>query len=455
MYNHLDLAYIKTQYCLVFETDFFSAMRFFGRKVKSMIQSIAIRIVTFISLFLLLTVNAKAQESLYYTYYPIDIHQTEWKWRTHLFYQMHNNSDQITNEFAQAVYNSEYLSYEFKTKLLSKLNGSSYVNRHSLGEIGSWIRQDKLSYYLGLDFQQILDGRIDEDITKLLLMGNAPYAGEQLDFKETDYLNVYFNRIKLGLSKTLEHASSQHTFTGILAFTVGQNYHYTELKSGFLYTQEDGEYVELNIAAQTQMSDTVWGDLLTFAGYGAGIDFDYSFLKKQNYFLSIGVKNLGFINWSKAPFQSVADTNIQFSGIDDDSENKIPDDFSESTLRNLIFKNVDRSSFSKMLPYNLHLSAGKFFLQSSLYLGINAYYYPQLHLNYRAEFFLSWNISEALVISPLLAYNSFQKFNLGLSAETTLWKKLSLRVGSSYLNTAFEKASPLGQGFFLSLVFSD
>lgn len=400
-----------------------------------------------------LSINSIAQESLYYNYYPTDINKTEWKLGGHLFYQNHNNSDQLTNEFAEALNNSEYLSHDFKMKQLAELNGSSYLNRLSKGAVGFWLRKEKLSWYIGMDFQQVLDGRIDEDLTKLMLMGNAPYAGQTLDFEMTDYMNVYFNRLKLGLSKTIDKKDAQHTITGLLAFTVGQNYNYTELSSGSAFTQEDGEYMDLAIAGETQMSDTVWADIFTFAGFGASLDIDYSFLKKDNFYISLGVKNLGFVNWNKAPFQAAADTSILFSGIDEQGENDIPNDFSESSLRKLIFKDVDGSSFSGILPFNFHLSAGKFFAQTKFYVGVNTFFYPSLHYNYRAELFVTWNIKDAVRLSPLLAYNSFNTFNFGLAAETTLWKKWSIRAGSSYLNTAFDKESPLGQGFFLSLVF--
>lgn len=396
-----------------------------------------------------------AQESLYYNYYPTDINQTEWKLGGHLYYQNHNNSDQLTNEFAQAVNNSEYLSHEFKMKQLAELNGSSYVNRLSKGAMGFWLRKEKLSWYIGMDFQQVLDGRIDEDLTKLMLMGNAPYAGQTLNFEKTDYMNVYFNRLKLGLSKTFDQKDAQHTITGLVAFTVGQNYNYTELTSGSAFTQEDGEYLDLTILGETQMSDTVWADLFTFAGYGASVDLDYSFLKKDNFYFNIGLKNLGFVSWSKAPFQSTADTSIHFTGIDENGENDIPNNFSESSLRNLVFKKVDGSAFSKILPYHFHLSAGKYFAQSQFYVGLNTFFYPSLHYNYRAEIFLTWNIKNVVRVSPILAYSSFNKLNYGLAAETTVWKKLSIRAGSSYLNTAFDKESPMGQGFFLSLVFRD
>ncbi len=412
-------------------------------------------LLTIITLFLLISETSLGQASLYYNYYPTDINKTEWKLCGHLYYQTHNNSDQLTNEFAQAVNNSEYLSHEFKMKQLAKLDGSSYVNRLSKGAMGFWLRKEKLSWYIGMDFQQVLDGRIDEDLTKLMLMGNAPYAGQTLDFEKTDYMNVYFNRLKLGLSKTIDKKSAQHTISGLVAFTIGQNYNDTELSSGFAFTEVNGEYLDLSIQAQTQMSDTVWADIFTFAGYGASLDLDYSFLKKENFFIHLGFKNMGFVNWSKAPFQSTADTSIHFSGIDEDGENNIPNDFSESSLRNLIFKEVDGSSFTKLLPYNFHLSAGKYFAQSKFYVGVNTVFYPSLHYNYRAELFLTWNIKDLVRVSPLLAYSSFNTFNYGLAAETTLWEKLSIRAGSSYLNTAFDKESPLGQGFFLSLVFRD
>lgn len=400
----------------------------------------------------------QAQDVFHYQYYPLDFSQTEWKTQTHLYYQTHNNSNSTTNQFAQSVYGSQYLDASFIDNQVADFQGHILAGRSTQTAAGVWFKpsQDNPSFamFAGIDNQQILDAKVNENLAKLMLLGNKPFEGEKLDLGQTTYQNIYFNRLKLGISKTWKKQGVQHQLNAILAFNAGQNYQFTEVNRGYFHTYSNGEYLDLALESQSKLSDTVWSNLLTLSGIGGSADIYYSMSANNSFFLSAGVKNLGVILWNRHPWQGRADTTIHFGGIDENDYNQLPESFSESSLRDLIFTQPQYESFSTQLPRHIHLSAGKFFFQTQFYLGLTARYYPTLLSKFYGELFLTWNIAKRVRVSPILMYSSFRKINAGLAIETVLWKKLSLEIASGYLNSAFQPQAPLGQGLELRLVFS-
>jgi hypothetical protein len=410
-------------------------------------------------IFVCFSFVAFGQQYLYYTYFPTDLNNQDWKITSHEFYNTHNNSNYLTNEFAKAIDKSSYLSEEFKKKQIDLLKGSTKAGRTSALGYGIWLKKkdqpNKPFYYMGFDLQQVLDAAIDPNLIKILLNGNSPYAGEELSISNSNYLNVYFNRLKFGMGKTFIKGDYKHTLSGIIGFTVGQNYNHTEVTQGSFYTETNGDYLNIDIQAQMQMSDSAWGTIFSVNGLGASLDLHYSIYKDNDFLLSINVNNLGFINWHKKPYQASTNTSYRFEGFNNDTigGDQIPDDFTYDNLRNLVFKNPDGSAFSEMLPFDINLSAGKFLKDARFYIGFSANYYPNLSNAFRTEVFATWNIKNSFRLTPIISYSSFNKINAGLAIDFQLWKALSIRGGSTYLNTLFNPEAPLGQGAFISIVF--
>lgn len=409
-------------------------------------------------LILFTTLSINAQQATYNPYFPIDNSSKDWNFAAHTFYDNHNNSNSLTNEFSFALNNSKYIDEELKDRQMSKLDGSILIGRIFRGGFGVWLNSKKTKntcFYIGMDFQEVLDGQVDPNFVGVLMYGNKRYAGENLHISNTEYTNTYFNRLKFGMGKTFGDNQIKHTISGLLGFTIGQNHDYLNVQSADIYTQIDGDYLDMAIQAETQLADTVWGDLFTVNGLGASADLRYSMYKEKDFFLAININNLGFVNWNGSPFTASSDTNFRFEGIENDSasNNQIPNNFSQDNLRDLIFKNPSSSSFTQILPFDINITAGKYFSNGKFYVGINSTFYPTLIAAYRAELFATWNIKDKFQLSPIIGYSSYQKVNIGLSVGVQLWESLYLRAGSSYLNSMFNTDAPAGQGGFISVVF--
>lgn len=399
----------------------------------------------------------KGQQQYEYIYYPQSSQVDDWRIKAQLYYDNHNNSNAFINEFATAINQSKYISSDLKDRQSSVLEPSIISGRTLKSGFDLWLnsknKEKKLSYYFGLDFQQVLDSRIDEDMVNLLFYGNKPYAGENLNISNTDYMSIYFNRIKAGVSKSFGKGEVKHQLSGIVGFNFGQNYDAVQLKNSNFYTQEEGDYLDISIQAETQLADTVWGDVFTINGMGTSLDLHYSVHKEKDFYIGINIGNLGFVSWNKHPFVASADTAFRFSGLENDStENpNIPNDFSYDNLRNIIFTNPNHQAFTELLPLDININAGKYLVDGKLYVGVNTVFYPTLIANYRAEIFATWNYLEVFQVTPIIGYNSYQQVNIGLAVGFELWDTMLVRAGSSYLNSMFNPNAKVGQGGFVSL----
>ena len=412
-----------------------------------------------IAILVLTAFTLKAQQPNYNPYFPTDISSKDWNIAAHAFYDNHNNSNSLSNEFSFALNNSEYIDDDLKDKQMDLLHESVYVGRIFKGEMGVWLnnkkKQNNSFYYIGMDLQQVIDGQVDPNFVGLMLYGNKRYAGETLNISNTEYSSIYFNRIKLGMGKIFGDGNIKHTLSGLVGFTVGQNYDYLNVQNASIYTHADGDYIDFAIQAETQLADTVWGSIFTVNGMGASLDLHYSLHKEKDFYFALNIGNLGFVHWNGSPFSGTIDTAFRFDGTESDTTNnsQISDDLSQDNLRNMLFKDIDGSSFNKVLPFNINLTAGKFFSDGKFYVGLNTTFYPTLISNYRAELFATWNIKDKFQVTPIIAYSSYNKLNVGLAVGAQLWEKIYLRAGTSYLNSMFISESVAGQGGFVSIVF--
>lgn len=401
----------------------------------------------------------KAQEQYYHVYYPQQMDADHWKLKAQIYYVNHNNSSGFINEFASAINQSKYIDQDLKDRQSEVLESSIMSGRILKSGFDFYMnsRDQKkgLYYYFGLDHQQVLDSRVDENMVKLLFYGNKAYAGENLSIQNTDYSSIYFNRIKLGIGKHFGKGEVKHEVSAKLGMNFGQNYDAVQIQNSNFYTHPQGDYLDIKLQAETQLADTVWGDLFTINGMGASLDLHYSVHQDKDFFIAVHIGNIGFVNWNKSPFVASADTSFRFSGLENDSlsQEQIPNDYSYNNLRNLLFTQPSHEAFAKLLPIDIQLTGGQFFADGKIYVGVNTRFYPTLLANYGAEVFATYNYLNLFQVTPIIGYNSYHQFNIGLAVGFELWDSLSLRAGTSYLNSMFNPNAKLGQGGFISVFY--
>lgn len=411
----------------------------------------------FVILILLLggIVESRAQQVDLYPYFPSSFEKDNWKGRVDVFASERSGSDSFTNAFFDEITKSGYLSPEMKNEQIQKFNGDILTaTQRSVGG-GAYFKSKKVFYYVGVEHQYVLDTRINENVAKLLLLGNEPFAGETLQIGSSDYTSIYFNRLMGGVGYELDKGEMKHTFFGKIGFASGQNYEEIKLHESSFYTHPDGDYLDVAVAAETRIGDTVWAAVFDINGLGASLDISYTLSKEKDYYLNFTAKNMGFISWNKNTYVSSVDTAFRFEGVGTDTttSGEIPDDYSYSSLRDLIFTNAESSSFTSSLPIILSLSGGKYFSGDQFYTGINFNYYPTMAASYYLEVFGTWNYKNKFQLTPIFSYSSFNRFNVGLSVSVNIASRVYLQAGTAFLDSYISRDSYLASGGFLRAVF--
>lgn len=412
------------------------------------------------AILLLIFIGGKilfAQQGELYPYFPAQTVKDNWKVRAEIFGSDEANSNTFTNKFFKEVNNSGYIDPQLKADQLDKMNGDILTGTMQRIGAGVYINSRKLFYYAGIDHQQVLDSRIGSNLVRLLLQGNKPFAGTTLEIPPSVSTSIYFNRLVGGVGYAMQKEEITHTFFGKMALTSGQNYDYINVDHASLYTHPDGDYLDMTVKANTQLSDTVWAGVFDINGMGLSFDLSYSLNKKNDYFLGMSVSNLGFVNWNGNTFSASIDTSFVFEGITMDttsaSDGEVPDDYSYKNLRRILFKDPDGSPFTTGLPVIINLAGGKYFDDGRFYAGINAFYYPTLEANYKIEVFGTWNHRSVFQLTPIFTYSAYQQLHFGLAAGVKIGKNFIVQAGSNYLDSFFNGDAPAGTGGFVRMVF--
>ncbi|MCD4731393.1 MAG: hypothetical protein K8R74_12380 [Bacteroidales bacterium] len=417
--------------------------------------------VLYIAIFLLMVKVSVGQLRNNNPYYPAEITpKTDWKYQFSVFAQQDANSNTFTNEFFNEINRSGSIDKSLINKQVENMSGKILSGQITSYGLNALINSKKMSgkryFIIGFEHQHFLDSYIDEDLVKLLLLGNKPFAGETIQIPDSRYYNNYFNQLKGGMGFRMEKGETVQHFAFTIGINAGQNYDFIEVKNSSIYTHPDGDYLDITVNANTKISDTVWAEVYQVNGLGLSTNVEYSLSKTNNFHFDVNLKNLGFITWNGNTFMGNVDTTFVFEGLSNDTtsvQGDLPTDYSYNSLRNTIFKNPESGSFTDVLPMSVRMSGGKYFSDGKFYTGLSATYYPTLKATYFLELFGTWNHKDILYLTPIFRYSQYGNVNVGLGVGLKIMDKIHIYAGSTYLNSFFDKNAKLGGGGFIRLTF--
>ncbi len=417
--------------------------------------------VLYIAIFLLMVKVSIGQLRNNNPYYPSEITPaTDWKYQFSAFAQQDANSNTFTNEFFNEINRSGSINKSLINKQVENMTGKILSGQITSIGLNALINSKKIPgkryFIVGFEYQHFLDSYIDEDLVKLLLLGNKPFAGQTIQIPGSSYYNNYFNQLKGGMGFRIEKSEFVQHISWTVGINAGQNYDYIEVKNSSVYTHPDGDYLDIAINANTKISDTVWAEVYQVNGLGLSTNVEYAISKANNFHFDINLKNLGFITWNGNTFMGNVDTTFVFEGLNNDttsSQGDLPEDYSYNSLRNTMFNNPESGSFTDVLPMSVRMSGGKYFLNGKFYTGLSATYYPTLKATYFLELFGTWNHKDIFYLTPIIKYSQYGNVNLGLGVGLKIIDKIHIYAGSAYLNSFFDKNAKLASGGFIRLTF--
>ncbi|MEP7169629.1 MAG: DUF5723 family protein, partial [Bacteroidota bacterium] len=218
--------------------------------------------------------------------------------------------------------------------------------------------------------------------------------------------------------------------------------------NGSLFTQADGEYVDMNLHLEQKQSDSTHQSFGSSNGLGAAADIEFNLGVKNKYKIIFSAKDLGVIAWNKKSSSFEVDTNYHFEGVvvnnlfdslylDLKSENDFKDGFKE---------NKQSKSFTTVLPLRLNLSYEQTIKPDELTAELGIEYYFNSDFIPLAKLTTNYFFSSRFHAGIFLQYGGFGGFHGGVHFDKDFGKGFILAIGTAYLDGYIIPSSSAGQG---------
>ena len=205
-------------------------------------------------------------------------------------------------------------------------------------QIRFWLMRDTLfanrpwAWQAQIENHRELSLAVHGDFYNLVFKGNNPdYLGTDAQIGETWFDAAAFQKIGFGMVH-------KPTLSGFVVSLVnGQSFERFYLTDGFVFTSESADSVSVSAQGTRYSSENLGASLGSGYGIGAALDAHFNLpLKEAKGFVSVGVRNLGFVAWNQSSLTRSIDTLYTFTGVNiadaiSDENNALPE-FSDSTL---------------------------------------------------------------------------------------------------------------------------
>ncbi len=299
---------------------------------------------------------------------------------------------------------------------------------------------EKLGYRISIENSFHADTKFSSDLYKLAFFGNKEMAGKAADFTKNYLTYMKYQQVKFGLFKQTGRSDEPFTVYFGLGFVKGQSFYAAETDTATLFTEESGDYIDLNFHAKYFSSDTASSKWNNFNGFGGCADLGFIYEdKKNNFIVNCSINDVGYVWWNKKSLIVPIDTFIHWDGIMADSilwghDTSYQSGFNQDSLKKIVLTRAKKSSFVKVIPEKVNISFTKKFFNKSLHttLGLAYLYHANcpLPLIYaRGEYLFN----NKIISSLQLAYGGYDKFQCGIGIEATFSKYFKFQLATGNL----------------------
>lgn len=331
-------------------------------------------------------------------------------------------SNAITSDFVYSFLNGQYLGDGIKDPVRNKLGdynraGADWVTEISYLNMNDSVLGKNWGYYLGIKNRMYADVMFSRDLFNLAFYGNRDYAGATANFGKSHADYVMYQQFQVGFTKQIFHEKNVHTLGFGISFLNGNMRYSADIYKGTLYTEPDGEYIDVNTTLAFQRTSAANTNFLANNGSGLSVDLFYEARMGTSSIFSLSVNDFGFINWDRPGDQIRIDSTMRFEGVEiqnifetDGSEFS---DFADSLDQYYIRENEHRYGLM-MLPLNMNLSYAYAFkgdrvmLQGGVQFRAMNSFAPMIYA--RGIFYPHKNI----MLGTMVGYGGYSMLNVGL-----------------------------------------
>ena len=387
----------------------------------------------------------------------------EINWQTNIFYE----SNSLNKNFLDKIIYGGYIDDLLKEEWLESNDQEKILNTEIINQIT--YTNHKYNYSLEISDKNSMNLFIQEDLMRIILYGNYDYQNQEISLANTKVLINRYQQYKL---KYLLDLSPVKINTGF-SFLSGNFHHTSWINNGSIYTNSNGNYLDLSYDFTSITTDTT--DYSPFKNNGNGLALDFSIsIEKNNYKTNIYISDLGFIMWNNKTLISSNDSNFLYQGIQVDNILEFHDSIvNTQNIYDETFKNVN-NSFKSYIPANFGVNIHKdLSLEklNSISGGVNMRWQPLfdntplsfqkisqgiLESNYKPYLWVSTNSPTKYfdLISHLSYGGYISKINIGLSLAKD-HKNNTFIVGTNHLESIINgnksKAMSLQIRFLINL----
>ena len=369
------------------------------------------------------------------------------------------NSTGLTNEFIYDFYKGEFLTRDLRNRVSDRLkdrNRAGFLLEAGLNY--SWSppdTADKFGYYLSVEEKSMAEIQFRKGFFDLLFFGNAPYTGETIMLDGMEVNMMTWQKYSAGITKRIRKGDQEHYFSCGLGFIVGQQHLAVNVHEGSFFTQQDAEYVSLDVNMDVYHTDSNRTGFGAYNGYGIAYDLGYHYWSGKHHLIAVQLKDLGFIRWDRQPDRFTRDTTFRFDGFEVDLLN-----FNSPALSNVGDSLLDewigpkgKSDYLTELPidvsasYTYFFNSNRFFLSAAARCRFHSLYRPYVALSggYDGKF-KKWSLE----VEPGVSYGGYGNFNAGLQLTAGI-KKTFILLGFSGVDALVAPRSRCGLSGYLTL----
>lgn len=368
------------------------------------------------------------------------------------------NSTALNASFYQGLYTGKFIDVATKDQVSKRLTNNNFfgvgaeskVLYYSLPLFNRW------GIYAGAGYNLDLGTQFTADIFKLVFYGNETYADKKADLSGIHVRYMESQSLHFGICGHLggDSLTRMRTVQFGLNIVKGQNWYDIAIEKGSVFTEKNGEYLDIEMKGNMYQSDTASTGPGAFNGIGAGLNFSYKCENNNGVTFLLEATNVGIMQWNKNTIHNQVDTTFRFEGfeitnifaIQDSTFNNISAEDFGSNLKS------EKTIQTMVLPFILHANYlyplnDKTYLAADLNYKYWSTYIPKLILSYGYKF--TKNISAEITGG----YGGYSQLHAGINAKVA-FKDFQLRAGASDLLGFIAPSSFSNQGAYMMASYS-
>lgn len=225
-----------------------------------------------------------------------------------------SNSNAVTSAFSNAFINPIFIDEALKETSYKRLVDDnrfglefSYGAAVSFFPDSSW-RANRHALQVSYKQDNFIAAAFTEDVFRLFFGGNAAYANKTATLGKSAFYNLRIRSLYIDYKKI----QNRSAFSFGLGVVQGNNLTDTRINNGSLFTEMDGNYLDLQWNGKAMISDNSQG---ISPGFAARMSAGTSFGRFNRWFINFKAEDIGFINWNSGTTLINADTALRFTGL--------------------------------------------------------------------------------------------------------------------------------------------